>query len=60
MINPNYPEASARDPRSFDRRTGFVGFKFRPDYHLVPVISPRYAPALGYAKGERSIHGTGQ
>src|SRR5712691_8935198 len=59
VINPNYPDATARDLRSFDRlsRTdcqsdlpaGFVGLKFWPDYHLVPVTSPKYAPALEYA-----------
>src|SRR4051794_5587339 len=49
VINPNYPEATAQDLRSFDRRTGFVGLKFWPDYHLVPVTSSRYAPALDYA-----------
>jgi predicted TIM-barrel fold metal-dependent hydrolase len=49
VINPNEPEATGRDLRSFERRTGFVGFKFWPDYHLVPVTSPRYAPALEYA-----------
>src|SRR5947208_2722215 len=79
VINPNYPDETARDLRSFDRgsrtdcqsvpqsrtdcqsvpqsRTdcqsvlprGFVGLKFWPDYHLVPVNSPRYAPALEYA-----------
>jgi predicted TIM-barrel fold metal-dependent hydrolase len=67
VINPNDPEATARDLRSFDGRgqkgdrtsqitgpapflpPGFVGFKFWPDYHLVPVTSAKYAPALEYA-----------
>jgi predicted TIM-barrel fold metal-dependent hydrolase len=49
VINPNDRKAIARDLRTFDRRTGFVGFKFWPDYHLVPVNSPKYAPALEYA-----------
>jgi predicted TIM-barrel fold metal-dependent hydrolase len=49
VINPNDPQTVARDLRSFDRRTGFVGFKFWPDYHLVPVNSPKYAAALDYA-----------
>src|SRR5262249_37765913 len=55
VINPNYPDDTARDLRSFDRRTGFVGFKFWPDYHLVPVTSPRYAPALEYADAHRLL-----
>jgi predicted TIM-barrel fold metal-dependent hydrolase len=49
VINPNYPDSVARDLRSLDRRSGFVGLKLWPDYHLVPVTSPKYAPALEYA-----------
>ena len=49
VINPNYPEDTTRALRAFDQRTGFVGLKFWPDYHLVPVNSPKYAPALQYA-----------
>jgi predicted TIM-barrel fold metal-dependent hydrolase len=49
VINPNDPEAVARDLDTFGRRRGFVGLKFWPDYHLVPVTSPKYAPALEYA-----------
>lgn len=49
VINPNYPDDTARDLRGFDRLTGFVGLKFWPDYHLVPVNSPKYAPALEFA-----------
>jgi predicted TIM-barrel fold metal-dependent hydrolase len=49
VINPHYPEITARDLRSFGGQTGFVGLKFWPDYHLVPVNSPKYAPALEYA-----------
>lgn len=49
VINPNYPNDVARALRSFHQRTGFVGLKFWPDYHLVPVTSPKYAPALQFA-----------
>jgi predicted TIM-barrel fold metal-dependent hydrolase len=49
VVNPNDPAATAGDLRTFDRRRGFVGLKFWPDYHLVPVTSPKYAPALEYA-----------
>jgi predicted TIM-barrel fold metal-dependent hydrolase len=49
VINPHYPEITARDLRSFHAQTGFVGLKFWPDYHLVPVNSPKYAPALQFA-----------
>jgi len=49
VINPNDADVVARDLRGYDRRSGFVGLKFWPDYHLVPVNSPKYAPALEYA-----------
>ena len=49
VINPHYPEITARDLKAFDTRSGFVGLKFWPDYHLVPVNSPKYAAALEYA-----------
>jgi predicted TIM-barrel fold metal-dependent hydrolase len=49
VINPNTPEITARDLRSYHRQTGFVGLKLWPDYHLVPVNSPKYAPALEFA-----------
>jgi predicted TIM-barrel fold metal-dependent hydrolase len=49
VINPHYPEIAARDLKSFPSRAGFVGLKFWPDYHLVPVNSPKYDHALKYA-----------
>lgn len=49
VINPNYPEIVKKDLHAFKNLTGFVGLKFWPDYHLVPVNSPKYAPALEYA-----------
>jgi predicted TIM-barrel fold metal-dependent hydrolase len=49
VINPHYPEITARDLKSFPSREGFVGLKFWPDYHLVPVNSPKYSNALKYA-----------
>jgi uncharacterized protein len=52
VINPNDQESVARDLRSFNSRTGFVGIKLWPDYHLVPVTSPKYAPALEYADAQ--------
>lgn len=49
VINPNDPLIVKKDLNSFAKRTGFVGLKLWPDYHLVPVNSPKYAPALEYA-----------
>ncbi|HEX4069677.1 MAG TPA: amidohydrolase family protein [Planctomycetaceae bacterium] len=49
VVNPNSPDITKRDLRSFHDRTGFVGLKFWPDYHLVPVNSPKYTPALEFA-----------
>lgn len=49
VINPNSPKIVANDLRSYHEMRGFVGLKFWPDYHLVPVNSPKYAPALEFA-----------
>lgn len=49
LINPNYPDIIEKDLRHFDQTRGFVGLKLWADYHLVPVTSPKYAPALEYA-----------
>ncbi len=54
VINPNLPQVTARDLKTFHTRTGFVGLKFWPDYHLVPVNSPKYAWALEFAD-ERAL-----
>lgn len=49
VINPNSPEITERDLRAYHTRNGFVGLKFWPDYHYVPVNSPKYTPALEFA-----------
>jgi predicted TIM-barrel fold metal-dependent hydrolase len=49
VINPHYPRIVDDDLRLFGRRRGFVGLKLWPDYHLVPVNSPKYAKALAFA-----------
>ncbi len=49
VINPNFPQLIARDLADLEKKQRVVGFKFWPDYHLVPVTSPKYAPALEYA-----------
>lgn len=50
VVNPNQPELMKRDVAGFEATRGFVGFKFWADYHLVPITSPKYAPALEYAQ----------
>src|SRR5579872_6700612 len=55
VINPHYPDITAGDLQSYTRLTGFVGLKFWPDYHLVPVNSPKYARALDYADEHRLL-----
>lgn len=55
VVNPNHPEITARDLASFHERKGFVGLKFWPDYHLVPVNSPKYAAALEFADAHRLL-----
>ena len=49
VINPNLPEITSATCARFHELTGFVGLKFWPDYHYVPVNSPKYTPALDYA-----------
>jgi len=42
-INPNYPEIVQRDIETFDQyKDVYVGFKFLPDYHGVPIDEDRY------------------
>ena len=52
------PQSARTSPSSdldgFRGLTGFVGLKFWPDYHLVPVNSPKYGPALEYADDART------
>ena len=49
VVNPNHPEIMEGDLSRLERTRGFVGFKLWPDYHLVPVTSPKYEMALRYA-----------
>ena len=55
VVNPNHPEIMRSAVRGFGKTRGFVGFKFWPDYHLVPVTSPQYEPALEYANEYRLL-----
>ncbi len=59
VINPNYPERLQRELDEFDAHAqtpgqassppAFVGFKFHPNQHGVPLNDERYHPALEYA-----------
>jgi len=53
LINPNHPRLVTSAPADFERARGFIGFKFLPDYHTVPVTDPRYAPVLEYANDRK-------
>ena len=49
-VNPNYPEHLQADLATFDSHQGvYVGFKFLPDYHGIPLSDDRYRPACEYA-----------
>lgn len=48
-VNPNYPDLARRAPADMAAASGFVGFKFLPDYHVCAVTSDAYRPALEYA-----------
>lgn len=55
LINPNYPEIAEQDLAAFeDHRDVFVGLKFLPDYHLIPLTDERYRPAWEFAN-EREL-----
>ena len=54
-INPNFFEHMDEQLELFHQAKGFVGFKFLPDYHTVPVTSPLYAPALELADREKLL-----
>ncbi|MGD9497255.1 MAG: amidohydrolase family protein [Armatimonadota bacterium] len=49
VINPNYPGRMERELEDFEAAEGFVGFKFHPGGHGVPLTDDRYRPALEYA-----------
>jgi len=53
LVNPNHRHLVESAPADFERAHGFVGFKFLPDYHTVPVTAPQYAPVLEYANARR-------
>jgi uncharacterized protein len=54
-INPNHFQSMENSLQLFQQSKGFVGFKFLPDYHTVPVTSPLYAPALELAHREKLL-----
>lgn len=54
-VNPNYPRLSNRAPQDLEKSRGFVGFKFLPDYHVVPLTDDRYRAALEYADAHRRL-----
>jgi predicted TIM-barrel fold metal-dependent hydrolase len=54
-VNPNYPERLVSDIATFEAHSDvYVGFKFLPDYHAIPLTDARYAPAWEYAN-EREL-----
>jgi uncharacterized protein len=55
VINPNYPGPTARVPEDFEKTEGFVGLKLLPDYHVHPLTSPNYRPALEYANAKKLL-----
>jgi len=46
VVNPNYPALAEADLSSFDQNSDvFVGIKFLPDYHGLPLTRASYRPA---------------
>ena len=54
-INPHDQDMVRRDLLDFDRRRGFVGLKFLPDYHTYPLDGPLYQQALAFANERRLL-----
>lgn len=54
-VNPNYPRKIERDLGLFHSVSGFVGFKFHPDFHKYPITGDNYKPVLEYASANRCI-----
>ena len=54
-INPNYPDAIARDIATFDDYPDvYVGFKLLASYHQIPISDDSYRPAWEFAN-ERGL-----
>ncbi len=53
-VNPNISDSSNRAAKDFEKASGFVGFKFLPDYHTYPVTGRKYVPVLKHAD-ERNL-----
>ena len=51
----NCSEITARDLRAYGDLSGFVGLKFWPDYHYVPVNSSKYQAALEFAEEQELL-----
>ena len=55
-VNPNYPEHLEADIATFnDHQDVYVGFKFLPDYHGIPLTDERYGPAWEYANARELL-----
>lgn len=49
VVNPNHADSWATAAGEFEKASGFVGFKFLPDYHAYPLDGDHFKPALEYA-----------
>lgn len=55
-INPNYPEVVENDLKTFDKyRDVYVGFKFLPDYHGIPLSDKRNKNVFAFADENRLL-----
>lgn len=56
VANPNYPEQLEADLATFEAHSDvYVGFKFLPDYHGIPLTDRRYQAAWQYANGRELL-----
>ena len=55
LVNPNYPDRGWEDLETFDQNADiYVGLKFLPDYHGLPLTHDCYRPSWEYAD-ERAL-----
>ncbi|MFH0964223.1 MAG: amidohydrolase family protein [Planctomycetota bacterium] len=49
-INPNFPDLVANELAAYERRRGFIGFKFLPSYHSYKITGPANVPVFEFAE----------
>ncbi|MEG2624190.1 MAG: amidohydrolase family protein [Clostridia bacterium] len=54
-VNPLLGIDTSAIARAFQENTGYIGFKFLPDYHRTALTDSVYAPAMAYADARHML-----